>query len=184
MRLIEETPAGRTATMTVTRSGASMDLTITPAADAFASMDPFGSQFFQFPDFRSFSNGSRGNRGAPPVANGPTRSLAPEPASPRLGVTVAELTDQLGDYFGTRVGVLVTSVADATPAKAAGLKAGDVITRVNGQVVRNEDDLRRRLALSTGEVAISIMRDHTEQNLTAHVEADKLEAETPKRIIK
>lgn len=177
-RLIEETPAGRTVTMTVVRAGASVDLKVTPEAGGLASMDPFGGQFFTLPDFRSFSNGPRGgNRAAPSI-------VPADPAPPRLGVTVTELTDQLGDYFGTRVGVLVTSVADATPAKTAGLKAGDVITRVNGQVVRSEEDLRRRLAVSAGDVAITLMRDHKEQIVTAHIEADKIEPETPKRIIK
>jgi serine protease Do len=78
----------------------------------------------------------------------------------------------------------VVSVADATPARTAGLKAGDVIVRVNGQVVRSEDDLRRRLAMSTGDVAITIMRDRKEQLISAKIEADKIEPDSPKRIIK
>ena len=55
----------------------------------------------------------------------------------RLGVGVQDLTEQLGDYFGTSQGALVTAVDDNTPAKEAGLKAGDVITKINGEAVRD-----------------------------------------------
>jgi serine protease Do len=178
-RLVEETAEGRTVAMTVVRAGATVELKVAPEANSgFASMDPFGGQMFMFRDFPNipgFTTGPRNDRGL----TGPV-----EPPAPRLGVTVAELTEQLGDYFGTRVGVLVVSVADATPAKTAGLKAGDVIVRVNGQVVRSEDDLRRRLAMSTGDVAITIMRDRKEQLISAKIEADKIEPDSPKRIIK
>ncbi len=53
--------------------------------------------------------------------------------SARLGVGIEELTPQLAEYFGTKDGVLVTSVEPDTPAAKAGLKAGDVITSVNGK---------------------------------------------------
>ena len=45
---------------------------------------------------------------------------------PRLGIRFIELGDQLADYFkvASDDGVLVTSVEEASPAAAAGIKAG------------------------------------------------------------
>ena len=51
----------------------------------------------------------------------------------RLGVQVQGLSDQLASYFGVKAGVLVADVDEGSPADKAGVKAGDVITAVNGQ---------------------------------------------------
>jgi serine protease Do len=77
----------------------------------------------------------------------------------RLGVQVQDLSGQLGEYFGATEGALVTSVADNTPAKTAGLKAGDVITAINGQSVRSSADVTRRLVGNDGKVSLTIVRD-------------------------
>ena len=64
----------------------------------------------------------------PPRAGGPGDFMCSSPGRGRLGVGIQELTPQLAEYFGTKDGVLVTSVEPETPAAKAGLKAGDVIT--------------------------------------------------------
>src|SRR5205814_97864 len=61
----------------------------------------------------------------------------------RLGVTLEELTPQLAKYFGAKDGVLIASVREDSPASRAGLKAGDVITKVNNEPVGSRDDLMR-----------------------------------------
>jgi serine protease Do len=53
-------------------------------------------------------------------------------ATPRLGFDVTEMSPQLAAFFGVHHGVLVESVDAGTPADKAGLKAGDVVTKVNG----------------------------------------------------
>ena len=60
--------------------------------------------------------------------------------SGQLGISVDELSPQLSEYFGTKEGVLVTTVRDNSNASRAGVKAGDVITSLNGGTV---DDRRR-----------------------------------------
>jgi membrane-associated protease RseP (regulator of RpoE activity) len=59
------------------------------------------------------------------------------------GAELAELNPALGEYFGTLEGVLVLNAAEGTPAARAGLRAGDVITRANGQAATTITSLRR-----------------------------------------
>jgi serine protease Do len=92
-----------------------------------------------------------------------------------LGVTVSELTTQLAGYFGTSDGVLVTSVLDGSPAASASLKAGDVITSINGDRVRSRDDLIRGLrdAREGEDVTLGLVRDKKETTVKAKIEASR-----------
>ena len=131
-RLIEETPEGREVPMKVSRAGAATELTVTPRAPEHSgTLGDLESRFFNLPELRQFDNPQVFRFFGQPGPNGPTFFGAPsdleaDAASPVLGVEVMPLNDQLGDYFGTRMGVLVTQVTDGTPARAAGIKAGDV----------------------------------------------------------
>lgn len=62
---------------------------------------------------------------------------------PRLGVQVQELNKDLAPYFKVeeKGGVLVLEVTKDSPAEKAGLKAGDVITKVDGEKITDADDL-------------------------------------------
>ena len=64
-----------------------------------------------------------------------------------LGVTVQPLDRELADYWdiGHVQGVVVGSVAPGSPAQAAGIEVGDVVTRFDGEPVRaeKEEDLGR-----------------------------------------
>ena len=59
-----------------------------------------------------------------------------------LGITLQPLDRELADYFdlGDTTGVVVNSVLPDSPASAAGLRAGDVITRFEGHAVEAEKD--------------------------------------------
>jgi C-terminal processing protease CtpA/Prc len=86
------------------------------------------------------------------------------------GVTVQDLRGQLGEYFGTREGVLVTAVEDGSAAKTLGLKAGDVITKIGDYTVRSTADWWRRMSTASGEVAVTIVRDRKEMTLKGKIE--------------
>ncbi|GAB4373991.1 MAG: hypothetical protein Kow0042_18240 [Calditrichia bacterium] len=62
-----------------------------------------------------------------------------------LGVRAEDLSDQLREYFEVKHGVLIKKVIEDSPAEKAGLKAGDVITEINGRAVKDYDDLVRIL---------------------------------------
>jgi serine protease Do len=92
-------------------------------------------------------------------------SLAP----PYTGMTVDALGAQLADFFGVKdgKGLLVHEVEVNSPAAAAGLHAGDVVTRVNGDAVATEKDWGRALHNSKGRsLSLTVVRDRKEQVLT------------------
>lgn len=90
--------------------------------------------------------------------------------SRRIGVSTMELTKQLADYFGITggKGVLVTAVTDDGPAAKAGVRAGDVITAVDGEAVDSPGDISRVInKKKDGDVTLTIIRNKAQQ--TIHV---------------
>jgi len=80
----------------------------------------------------------------------------------RLGLTYQELSGQLARYFKVDDGaLLVTEVETDGPAAKAGLRAGDVILKFNGQTVTSGGDLRHTLgeAPSGTDVTVTVQRD-------------------------
>ncbi len=61
----------------------------------------------------------------------------------RLGIKMAELNEDLAEYFetGGREGVLVLAVVRDSPAEAAGIKAGDIITEIDDDRIRERQDV-------------------------------------------
>jgi serine protease Do len=59
-----------------------------------------------------------------------------------LGVQTQELTEDIAAQFGVDHGALVSEVTAGSPAEKAGLKAGDVITKVNNADIRDERQLQ------------------------------------------
>jgi S1-C subfamily serine protease len=92
-------------------------------------------------------------------------------ARSRLGARFQPLTEQLAAYFGAKEGVLVSSVDEDSPAAEAGLKAGDVITTVNGRSVRDTRDIAQELreADDGKEIEIGVLRDRKSLTLKAQL---------------
>ncbi|MFN8529202.1 MAG: PDZ domain-containing protein [Anaerolineae bacterium] len=147
-----------TVTLTVTRDGASQDVTVAASdldflrvgrismGDMMGQM-PFGDDHdFQMP----FGNGQQGQM--MPFGQGQVRTGV------RLGVAFDTSAD----------GATVTEVLDGSVAAEAGLQVGDVITAVNGEVVNEEITLRDRInAYEAGDsVTLTFTRDGASQDVT------------------
>lgn len=150
-RLIRETPPGRETGMVIMRNGQAMNIKV---------------QLAERKDWARIK---------PKIRIAP---MPPIPAMPafevvrtysRAGITVENLTPQLGEYFGVKngEGILVRSVQKGSPAEAAGLKAGDVIVRVESERISDKSDWRAALRTRrSGKVTLGIIRDKREQTLS------------------
>ena len=79
----------------------------------------------------------------------------------RLGVRVEDLSADLAPYFDSQAGAgaLVMEVMKDTPAEKAGIKAGDVITRIGDEAISDADDLVNAVrSAPEGKVTISATR--------------------------
>lgn len=89
-----------------------------------------------------------------------------------LGVGITPLTPALKKSLGILPetdGAVVTSVIPQGPAARAGLKAGDVVTHLEGSVVSSDRDLLRQVAkFEKGRnVSITLIRNGKEKELNA-----------------
>lgn len=197
-RLVQETPAGRKVAVVVSREGSRMTFTVEPEAGRTPSVYSFTT-----PRAPMAPRAPRAPR--PPAVEHFYMPDVPEPPDPplppdapmfemfrdgfaysygggRLGVTVQTLTDQLAANLGAPRGVLVTSVNDDSAASKAGIRAGDVITTVDGREIDDTGDVMRALGRADGEIEIGIVRDKKAQTVKATLE-DQPRRSTGRRII-
>ncbi len=162
--MIHATAAGKTVNMTVVRDGQKKNINVTLGAWPTAVAH---TQGFVAP--------------LPPIAfAGPAMA---SPAFPdaevpsfvalasRHGLVVESLCPQLSDYFGVphSQGVLVRSVEKGSPGEAAGLKAGDVIVKVNNEPVHDMADWRRAMRGRAGRIPLAVVRDKHEQTIVLNI---------------
>ncbi len=168
-RLINETPIGQNALVTVLRGGKTLDLTVVPEP-ASPTVDLLPDELGKkLDEFRK-----QLPRNQPRWFQGGTvrRPAAAEPAVRVAALRVDARRRAAGRrrpgadsaarrYFKVKGGVLVASVTPESPASRAGLKAGDVITAIDGKDVKAPNDLLKAIRdLPDGqEVSLSAVRN-------------------------
>ena len=87
-----------------------------------------------------------------------------------LGVEIQPVTPEIADSLGLKkdTGALVSNAQDDSPAKAAGLTAGDVITGVDGKDVSSPKELARMIGnIAPGKsVEVTVLRDGSSKDFT------------------
>ena len=167
VRFVRETPAGRTVKLLVSRNGAPQTITATLAARKTPKPEAFRVEMPNFeiavPDI--------------PQAKMYWRSSM-------LGVEAEALESQLAGYFGVKEGVLVRSVNKSTVAEKAGLKAGDVLLKVDDTKVTTPRDvtsaIRTARSKDKKQIALQVMRDKHELTLNATFEDEATEKAVPR----
>ena len=94
----------------------------------------------------------------------------------RLGVRVEEVNEEMADALGvgSGEGVLIVEVIDDTPAKRAGLRAGDVIVRVEDREIDDVSDLTSELReREAGPVSLTVVRRGDRRQVTATLERSR-----------
>ena len=91
-----------------------------------------------------------------------------------IGVSVEGLSKQLGQHFGVDGGVIVSEVRDGSPAAKAGLRAGDIITEIDGKQIKDQVDIIRTInEKKDGDVTVTFVRDGRRQNVNVTPEKSK-----------
>lgn len=92
-----------------------------------------------------------------------------------LGIAVQDLTPELKAIFNVSAeteGVLVNEVKSGSSAEKAGLKVGDIVTRINKRMIDSVDNLRMRLGLLTlnPQLEIDFIREGATQTALAKIQ--------------
>jgi len=183
VRLVRETPAGRQVKLLVSRGGATQTLAATVGERKAKhvviernfsgdrnwqqQMEKFQEQLgrlrFQMPDlpqpFMSWRSGT-------------------------LGIEAEAVSSQLAEFFGVKKGVLVRSVGKDTPAEKAGIKAGDVIVKVDGAEVSTPSEVARRMREPEAKKTfpLTVVRNRQEVTLNVTIEDRPSREPRPQRI--
>lgn len=168
IRLVRETPPGRSAKLSVWRDGGTQTLTATigqrqPSIVALSTEPPSGLSVPPVPEMPM----------PPSVLILPDM---PRPLmswrSPVLGIESEALNPQLAEFFGVKEGVLVRSVSANSIGEKAGFKAGDVIIKVDGQKVVSPKEISSILQESRAKktLPITVIRHQKELILNITLE--------------
>lgn len=170
VEVVRAARVGQTVAVTVVRDGSRRTLSARLAEWPENIDEPFDTPAPAPRTFRLELNGEKLD-----LPDGADMMLLRSMGRGRLGVQIQNLNAGLGEALGVPdgKGVLVMEVLEATPAARAGMKAGDVITRVGDTTVEDVDDLQRALRDREGRVTITVMRRGVRRTVAAELEADK-----------
>ena len=153
-RMVRETPAGREVKIGIIRNGAPQIIAVRivarPAISGQLIPAPVQNPFeLRFPDM--------------PQSRMTWRSTV-------LGIEAEALDGQLAEFFGVKEGVLVRTVTKGSAADKAGIRAGDVIVRVDDAKVATPADISNQLRTLRGRpVSMVVVRDRKEINVMLSV---------------
>ena len=163
-RMGHETPAGRKVTLQVTRAGSLQTLTavIGSRGKYPAVATPEGLLLLRQLEMPQFH--------MPDVPEG-----FPAWRSGMLGIETESLNGQLAEFFGVKQGVLIRAVMAGSPAERAGLKAGDVLTRVDDadMITPGQVSGAIQAASQKHSVSLKLVRNHHEMTVTATLDEDR-----------
>jgi serine protease Do len=158
-RMIHEMPPGRVVSFGLSRDGQPVTLKV-QLADKHKEFAMTGPQMKDFhvhiPEIHI------------PDIDIPSINMVVVTQSERSGLMVENITPQLGDFFGVKNGngVLVRSVEKGSRAEKAGIRAGDVIVKVNDQPVHDTSDFTHAVKSRNGNsISVGVIREKKEQNL-------------------
>ena len=190
-RMLRETPAGRTVTFLISRDGQQRTLTTQMAnredvereawekhytvpepPAASSAYVPHGGNSFLPPS--KAATGAKGSRSI----LGTTMLIS----SSYTGAKLEVMGPQLAEFFGAQgsAGLLVRHVDPNSPAADAGMKAGDVVVKVNSVDIVSANEWSKTIHENRGKpVSVVVLRDRKEQTLTLTPDAKKRSSAEP-----
>jgi S1-C subfamily serine protease len=161
-RMVRELPAGRTVPLLISRDGNTQTVPV-KLGERSQYQGRLGDRDFVFrmPEFRMPDIRI-------PSPNVQAFSLT---QGARLGIDVEPLGKQLAEYFGAPggEGLLVRSVDRDSPAEKAGIKAGDVMVKIDGRKASDAGDIRSLLRDTREKRTFPVQLIRNKKEITVNV---------------
>ncbi|MGC2635563.1 MAG: PDZ domain-containing protein [Acidobacteriaceae bacterium] len=162
-RMLRDTPVGRTVSLLISRDGQQQTFTVQLVDRSTLEADAWSQHIPVEPDDDPIALPSASSS----FGNGFLSVLGMNSAY--TGLELDMLGPQLADYFGVHdgQGLLVKRVDDNSPGSVAGLRAGDVITKVNGRIVATTSQWVHTMHANRGkQVELTVVRNRKEAIVT------------------
>jgi serine protease Do len=161
MRLVRETPAGRDVKLAISRNGAMEHVSVRTGSRKSWLSGKLTEGALEIPRIE-----------VPAIRIPDVPRATFSWRSSFLGIEGESLDTQLAEYFGVREGVLVRSVVKGSTADKAGVRAGDVIVRVDDTKIATPREITAavRASRSKKTVALGVVREKREMSVTMPVE--------------
>lgn len=183
-RMLKETPAGRQVTFVISRDGQQRTIQTQLANREDVEREAWEKHYI-VPEPSGSSSAYVPRAGNSFLA--PSKSATVKGTHTLLGTSMligASYTGaklevmgpQLAEFFGAqgRAGLLVRSVEPNSPAADAGMKAGDVVVKVNSSEIASASDWSKTIHQNRGRtVNVVVLRERKEQSLTLVPDAKK-----------
>ncbi|MFB3776155.1 MAG: PDZ domain-containing protein [Bryobacteraceae bacterium] len=171
VRMVRETPEGRQARLLVSRDGSTQ--TVTAVIGVRKGSFNFGQPYFDAEQLRDDMDKLRLK--IQPMPDIPSANMLWR--SGMLGIEAESVSSQLAEFFGVKEGVLVRSVSKDSAAEKAGLKAGDVILKIDETKVTSPREITRAIRdlKSKTTFPIALVRNHKEMTVTVTLASEKSE---------
>ncbi|WP_353065162.1 PDZ domain-containing protein [Tunturibacter psychrotolerans] len=191
-RLLRDQPVGRTVSFVVSRDGQTQTMTMQMADRQTVGQQAWEKHYSVPAPGDTISGSVRGNTfmgastssGTTAIPKGHREVLAVNMilSSSYTGAQLEVMGPQLAGFFGAEggAGLLVRSVDSNSPAEEAGLKAGDVVVRVNSIPVSSGTDWTKTVHDNKGRpVPVVVIRDKHEETLTLTPDGKKRSSVSP-----
>ncbi len=172
-RMLREIPAGHKVSLEISRDGNVQTLAVELADrramehDVWNKIGKDGDGFAPGPGMGFLAEGD-----APQSPSG--FHLPFFGGSLNVGALVEPLTRQMAEYLGVSAGLMVKEVARQSEAAVAGLKAFDVILKVDATSIKTLSDWERALRSNQGKpVQVTVLREKKQQTLTLQVDSKR-----------
>ena len=175
MRMVRETPPGRDVKLSITRSGSPQTLAMKTGSRKTWMTTRYGEAgSLEMPRIEM------------PEVNIPDVPRAfMSWRSSVVGIEAESLDSQLAEYFGVKEGVLVCSVVRGSAAEKSGLRAGDVIVKIDDNRVSSPREISATIRSTRPKktVPVQVIRDKKEVTIQLAVEdpASDMHHAMPKR---
>jgi len=97
-----------------------------------------------------------------------------------IGVTISDMSKDQKELYESKEGALISSVEKDMPADKAGIKRGDLITKINGKSIKNANELKNLIGSMAPESSVDVEfeRDGKSKSTTIKLDAMKSDSTT------